>query len=161
MLAETRLVDTRPLTAEAFAPFGDVIDVPTKAGRKYYEDALGNLRPAARPSLSVVQREATTDRPLHSKMLERHEFSSQTFVPIDVGRWLIVVAPHASAGGPDVGRLQAFVAAGQQGVTYKPNTWHHGLTVLDRPGRFAVFMWRAGSQDEEFVPVPPFTVRIP
>ena len=26
---------------------------------------------------------------------------------------------------------------------------------------FAVFMWRAGTKDEEFVPVPPFTVRIP
>jgi ureidoglycolate lyase len=154
-------IDPQLLTREAFAPFGDVIDVPTEAGRKYYEDALGNLRPEARPSLSMTFRIETPDRPLTSELLERHEFSSQSFVPVDVGRWLIVVAPHAPAGGPDLGGLKAFIATGAQGVTYKPNTWHHGLTVLDRPGRFAVFMWRAGTKDEEFVPVQPFTIRIP
>ena len=94
-------------------------------------------------------------------MLERHEFSSQTFVPVDVGRWLIVVAPHAKAGGPDLAGLKAFVADGRHGVTYKANTWHHGLTTLDKPGSFAVFMWKAGKDDEEFVPVAPFTIRIP
>ena len=155
-------ITPQPLTREAFAPFGDVIDIPDRAGRSYYEDALGNLRPAARPSLSVSLKAETADRPLRAEMLERHEFSSQTFVPIDVQRWLIVVAPHAASGGPDLGGVRAFVATGKQGVTYKPNTWHHGLTVLDRPGRFAVFMWRDGSKgDEEFVPVKPFTIHIP
>jgi ureidoglycolate lyase len=151
-----------PLTKEAFAPFGDVIDVPEAPGRTYYEESLGNLRPEAHPSLSLSLRPQTSDRPLRAELLERHEFSSQTFVPIDVGRWLIVVAPHAAAGGPDLGGVKAFIATGKQGVTYRPNTWHHGLTVLDRPGRFAVFMWRAGGKgDEEFVPVAPFTIRIP
>jgi ureidoglycolate lyase len=152
----------QPLTPEAFAPFGEVIDVPEIAGRTYYEEALGNLRSEAHASLSLSLKAETPDRPLRAEMLERHEFSSQTFVPLDVGRWLIVVAPHARAGGPDLGGVKAFVASGKQGVTYRPNTWHHGLTVLDRPGRFAVFMWRVGGTgDEEFVPVKPFTVRIP
>ncbi|SJZ37405.1 ureidoglycolate lyase [Enhydrobacter aerosaccus] len=152
----------QPLTQAEFAPFGDVIDVPAEPGRKYYEEALGNLRPQARPSLSVSLRPETPDRPLRAELLERHEFSSQTFMPLDVGRWLVIVAPHAATGGPDVGQVKAFIANGRQGVTYRPNTWHHGLTVLDRPGRFAVFMWRDGSKgDEEFVPVEPFTVRIP
>jgi ureidoglycolate lyase len=151
----------QPLTQDAFAPFGDVIDVPQEAGRTYYEDALGNLRPQAKPSLSMSYRPPTPDRPLKSELMERHEFSSQTFVPVDVARWLIVVAPHAAKGGPDMAGARAFIATGKQGVTYKPNTWHHGLTTLDQPGRFAVFMWRAGSKDEEFVPVPAFTVKIP
>ena len=150
------------LTKDAFAPFGDVIDVPNEAGRTYYEDALGNLRPAARASLSVSLKPETPERPLRADLLERHEFSSQTFMPLDVGRWLIVVAPHAKAGGPDLASVRAFIATGKQGVTYRANTWHHGLTVLDRPGRFAVFMWRDGTKgDEEFVPVAPFTIRIP
>ncbi len=151
----------QPLTKEAFAPFGDVIDVPQQAGRTYYEDALGNLRPEAKASLSMTFRLPTPDRPLKSETMERHEFSSQSFVPVDVGRWLIVVAPHAVRGGPDMEKARAFVASGRQGVTYRPDTWHHGLTTLDKPGRFAVFMWRAGSKDEEFVPVAPFTVKIP
>ncbi|MBV8169560.1 MAG: ureidoglycolate lyase [Alphaproteobacteria bacterium] len=155
-------IQPQPLTREAFAPFGDVIDVPSEPGRTYYDDALGNLRPGAQPSLSLAVKAETPDRPLKAEMLERHEFSSQTFVPIDVARWLIVVAPHAAAGGPDFAGLKAFIATGQQGVTYKPNTWHPGLTVLDKPGRFAVFMWRVGGKgDEEFVPVTPFTIRIP
>jgi ureidoglycolate lyase len=150
------------LTQEAFAPFGDVIDAPNEPGRLYYEEALGNLRPAARPSLSHSLRPEARDRPLHAELLERHEFSSQTFLPLDVARWLIVVAPHARQGGPDLAGVRAFIADGRQGVTYRPDTWHHGLTVLDRPGRFAVFMWRDGSKgDEEFVPVTPFTIRSP
>jgi ureidoglycolate lyase len=152
----------QPLASNAFAPFGDVIDVPNEAGRRYYEDALGNLRPAARPSLSVSFKPETRERTLRAELLERHEFSSQTFMPLDVARWLVIVAPHAPQGGPDIDRAKAFIASGRQGVTYRPNTWHHGLTVLDRPGRFAVFMWRDGTKgDEEFVPVTPFTIRIP
>jgi len=120
----------QPLTREAFAPFGDVIDVPQQAGRTYYEDALGNLRGEAKPSLSMSFRVPTPDRPIRSELMERHEFSSQTFVPVDVARWLIVVAPHAARGGPDMANARAFIANGQQGVTYKPNTWHHGLTTL-------------------------------
>ncbi|UYN93511.1 MAG: ureidoglycolate lyase [Enhydrobacter sp.] len=152
----------QPLTREAFAPFGDVIDVPDQPGRNYYEEALGNLRPGAWPSLSVSLKGETSERPLRAELLERHEFSSQTFIPLDVARWLVMVAPHAPQGGPDVGAVRAFIATGKQGITYRPNTWHHGLTVLDRPGRFAVFMWRDGGKgDEEFVPVEPFVVRIP
>ena len=152
----------QPLTKEAFASFGDVIDVPEAPGRTYYNDALGNLRPDAQANLSLSLKAETPDRPLRSDYMERHEFSSQTFVPLDVERWLIVVAPHAKAGGPDLAGVKAFIANGKQGVTYRANTWHHGLTVLDKPGRFAVFMWRdGGKSDEEFVPVEPFIVRIP
>lgn len=161
MQIEARLVQAQPLTAEAFAPFGDVIDVPSEAGRKYYEDALGNLRAGAWPSLSISQREPVTERPVRAELLERHEFSSQTFMPIESGRWLVIVAPHAAAGGPDLSGVRAFIATGKQGVTYRPNTWHHGHTVLERTSRFAVFMFRdGGTGDEEFVPVPPFTIRV-
>lgn len=156
-------ITPQPLTKEAFAPFGDIIDMPTAAGRFYHDDALGDRRGAgAAPSLSLALKAPTPDRPFRSDMLERHAFSSQTFIPIEVGRWLIVVAPHAARGGPDTTKALAFIADGRVGVTYKADTWHHGLTTLDRPGRFAIFMWKDGTAgDEEFVPVPPFTVAIP
>src|SRR5437764_8556465 len=115
-------IEPQPLTKEAFAPYGDVIDMPNEAGRTYYEDALGNLRPDARPSLSVSLKAETPDRPLRAELLERHEFSSQTFVPIDVGRWLIVVAPHATAGGPALGGRKASIPSGKQGGTHRANT---------------------------------------
>jgi ureidoglycolate hydrolase len=50
-----------------------------------------------------------------------------------------------------------------EGVTYHMGEWHHPLTALDRPARFAVFMWRDGtSTDEEFRTLTaPFTVALP
>src|SRR5258708_16974161 len=112
----------QPLTKEAFAPFGDVIDVPKEAGRTYYEDALGNLRTQAKPSLSMSYRPPTPDRPLKSELMERHEFSSQTFVPVDVARWLIVVAPHAAKGGPDMAGPPALIPPRPHGRTHHPHT---------------------------------------
>ena len=56
----------QPLTKEAFAPFGDVIDVPEAPGRTYYNDALGNLRPDAQANLSLSLKAETPDRPLRS-----------------------------------------------------------------------------------------------
>ncbi|BBK36451.1 putative ureidoglycolate lyase [Allostella sp. ATCC 35155] len=150
------------LTAEAFAPYGDVLAAPDAPGRSYFEEGLGNLRPGAWPSLSLSLRAPAESLPLEAKLLERHEFSSQSFVAIDASRWIVIVCPHAADGGPDVARAVAFVAGQGEGVTYKPNVWHHGLTCLDRPGKFATFMWRDGTTgDEEFVPVAPFTVHVP
>lgn len=151
----------QPLTKQAFTPFGELFDIPQAPGRAYHDEWLGDRRAGAKPSLSLSLKPETPDRPVRVEMLERHEFSSQSFVPLDVGRWLIVVAPHAPRGGPDLSQVRAFIADGQHGITYKSNTWHHGLTTLDRPGRFAIFMWRdGGKDDEEFVPVEPFTIRI-
>jgi ureidoglycolate lyase len=155
-------VTARPLTAEAFAPFGDVLEAPPAPGRAYFDGGLGNLRPEARPSFSMASRDPFDGASIDVKELERHEFSSQTFLAIEAARWLIVVCPHAADGGPDASRALAFIASGGQGVTYRPDTWHHSLTVLDRPARFAVFMWRDGSTgDEQFVPVTPFTIDLP
>jgi ureidoglycolate lyase len=140
-----------PLSAERFAPFGEVLQIPHAAGRSYFDRALANLRPSARPSLSLSRKEQVSSLPLAATQMERHEFSSQSFVPIDVGRWLVVVAPHAERGGPDMAAARAFLAGPDQGVTYGANVWHHPLTILERVASFAVFMWLEGGKgDEEF-----------
>lgn len=154
------MVRVEPLTAEAFAPFGDVIERPGDVGRLYYSKALANGRPAAQPSLSLTMSRPIAGLPHTAVRMERHEFSSQSFVPIEVARYLVVVAPHDASGRPDGARMKAFLARGDQGVTYGMNVWHHPLAVLDRPGRFAVFMWLVGGPgDEEFVDLPqPITI---
>lgn len=146
------------LTAEAFAPFGEVLAAPAAPGRRYFEGAPANGRPGAWPSLSLSCREPSSP---HAVQMERHRFSSQSFVPLDPVRWLVLVAPHAEGGGPDMAQAMAFVVGPGQGVTYRADVWHHGLTVLDRPARFAVFMWRDGTGgDEEFVDVAPVSVEV-
>ncbi len=147
-----RTIATEPLTAVSFAPFGQVIEHPADFDRIYFSEALGNARGGAKPSLSVSHARSLATAHLVATKLERHEFSSQSFVPIDVSRYLVIVAPHGADGQPDATRLKAFLARGDQGVTYGMNVWHHPMTALDRPARFAVFMWLDGGRgDEEFV----------
>ncbi len=152
-----------PLTATAFAPFGEVLETPAEPGRTYFETALANRRPGAWPSLSLSRKAPLAALPLASTVMERHRHSSQSFIPMEAGRWLVIVAPHhAASGGPDMARARAFVARPDQGVTYGADVWHHPSTVLDREARFAVFMWRDGGPgDDEFVEVAPFTVELP
>ena len=90
--------------------------------------------------------------PFTAVEMERHRFSSQTFLPLDVARYLVLVAPNAEGGGPDMARARAFVADGSQGISYAAGTWHHPMTVFDRIGSFAVLTWLdGGPQDEQFV----------
>lgn len=147
-----------PLTTEAFAPFGEVLACPEEPGRVYIEAALDNRRAHAKPSLSFSTKEPAA-LPLASTTMERHLHSSQSFVPMGAGRWLVLVAPHGADGGPDMTKARAFLARPDQGVTYGANVWHHPSTVFDRIARFAIFMWKDGtSDDDEFVQVAPFTV---
>ena len=115
-----------------------------------------------KPSISAVWPGRMTVVPLISSTMERHPFSSQSFIPLDAGPWLVAVAPHASGGGPDMAQARAFVARPDQGVTYAADVWHHPFTVLERPARFAVLMWKEGTpSDDEFVEVAPFQIILP
>jgi ureidoglycolate lyase len=153
-------IKARVLTAEAFAPFGDVVEAPAHSGRAYFSTSLANLRPAAPAKLWMLTKQPSPFLPLRIETLERHAYSSQTFVPIEIGRWLVVVSPSDARGGPDVTRAQAFLPTARQGVSYRPNVWHSGLHVFDQVARLTVFMWLDGTAaDEEIVPVAPFIVR--
>ncbi|MEQ1612524.1 MAG: ureidoglycolate lyase [Hyphomicrobiaceae bacterium] len=155
------MIRCEELTTEAFAPFGQVIETPAGPGRAYFSEALESGRPGARPSLSMAYR-APSPLPLTATTMERHQYSSQSFVATDVSRWLVLVAPHAATGGPDMSRARAFLPKPGQGITFGADVWHHPLTVFDRPGTFALFMWLDGSKtDEEFFTLPtPMLVEI-
>jgi ureidoglycolate lyase len=149
----------KALTAEAFASFGDVVEAPAQSGRAYFSGSLGNLHATAAPKLWLLTKQPSPFLPLRIDKLERHAFSSQSFVPIDIGRWLVVVAPSDAQGGPDVAQAKAFMPSAGQSVSYRPNVWHSGLHVFDRVAHLAVFMWLDGTpNDEEIVPVSPFMV---
>lgn len=148
------------LTEGSFAPFGEVLSVPTANGRYDAGAALSSTRPGARPNLTFSQRDAVC-LPFRVHRMERHRFSSQSFIPLGPARFLVLVAPHAQAGGPDMAKAEAFLAGPGQGVTYRADTWHQPMAVLDGPTRFAVLIWLDGTvADEEFVDVAPFTLAI-
>ncbi|WP_107676397.1 ureidoglycolate lyase [Agrobacterium sp. LAD9] len=146
------------LTQEAFAPFGTVLSVPLTPGWDRIHDAVQNLRDTAKLNLAVGLAEPKAF-PLHSNKMERHRYSSQTFVPMDAESWLVMVAPDAPDGRPDMHNARAFLANANQIVTYNKDVWHHPAIVFNRPARFTVLTWKDDSADDvELVDVPSFEV---
>jgi ureidoglycolate lyase len=138
-----------PLTAAAFAPFGDVIEIAGRPSRSINEgtcerfDDLAEvdvLEQSGKPLISIFQSQART-LPLPVRILERHPLSSQAIIPLDGLPFLVIVAASAGAPGADVppaSAIRAFRASGAQGVNYRRNTWHHALIALQRTCHFLV-----------------------
>lgn len=143
-----RTILAEPITAGAFAPFGELLVPPDGFSRHYFDASLSNARSSARPSLSVAVAEPIKSLPLEAVQMERHAFSSQSFVPMDAERYLAIVAPHAAGGGPDTDRARAFLVAGRYGITFRADVWHHPMAVLDRPSTFAIVMWLDGGEGD-------------
>ena len=152
-----------PLEASGFSAFGEVIQAPPEGRRQFFNERLENNRPAARVDLSLATITPVDRLPLPATVMERHPFSSQTFLPLKASRYLVIVAPDGDHGGPDLAGVRAFVAGGDQGITYRCGVWHHGVTVLDEAAVIAVLMWCDGSSgDEEFLDLDtPFEVVLP
>lgn len=131
----------RPLTATAFASFGDVIELGDspdfminngKCGRHH---DLANIDfQGGKTGISLFEGQPYT-LPLSLKMMERHPLGSQAFLPLSDAPFLIIVA-HDNNGQP--AQPQAFISNGKQGVNYHRNVWHGVLTPLDHPQVFAV-----------------------
>ncbi|MEQ1769565.1 MAG: ureidoglycolate lyase [Devosia sp.] len=83
--------------------------------------------------------------------LERHPHSTQSFVPIRAGRWVVVLASTLSDGSPDIAGARAYLAGPNDAICIGHNVWHAGLTVLDGPAEFAMMMWRATAGDDGIV----------
>ena len=136
-----------PLLHDAFAPFGAIVRAPAETGRIPIAAALQNLRAGAQPTLTA-SRSLPATLPLTSQVMERHRCSTQTFLPLDAARYLVVVAPRGSGGGPDMKSARSILVPGDIGISYRADTWHHAHLVLDRPASFAVLMWRDGTADD-------------
>lgn len=150
----TRVLRLQALTAAAFAPYGDIVEPPEPGARHALDAGLSAARAGTTARLSF-NHPMPSALPLMATEMERHPWSSQTFIPIDVSRWVVMVAPDRG-GAPDPDGIIGFLAAGDQAVNYHVNTWHHPLRTLDRPGRFAVLMWTTGvkADDEAWSTLP-------
>ena len=132
-----------PLTREAFAPFGDVIElegakqIPINLGTtiRYHDLANVDVGDAGGRTLVNLFRGQPRTLPFEVKMLERHPLGSQAFIPFDEKPYLVVVAP---AGNLDPQGIRAFVTSGWQGVNYAKGVWHHPLIALGEVSDFIV-----------------------
>lgn len=131
-----RELTPEPLTAEAFAPFGRVIEASDAAvkldinqGHAVRYDRLADIDVADGGGIPIVS--LFRARPLGELVLEtfeRHPLGSQTFVPLSGRPYLVAVAP---AGRFDPAAIRLFRAEGHQGVHYRKGVWHHFLLVLE------------------------------
>ncbi|MGR3497615.1 MAG: ureidoglycolate lyase [Limimaricola soesokkakensis] len=135
-------IRTEPLTREAFAPFGDVIEAagaPDKiinAGLcgRHHDLARLDFGSDGRAGISVFDAKPRA-LPYTLDLVERHPDGSQAFIPLSLASFLVIVAPDED-GRP--GRPRAFVTTPGQAVNLLRNTWHGVLTPLEAPGLFAV-----------------------
>lgn len=138
-----RTIVIEPLTREAYAPFGQVIEIegahhyPINAGmtERYHDLArveLGGVH--ARPLVSIARGQPYA-LPLTLKMVERHPLGSQAFYPLAQRPFLSIVCPD-EAGIP--GTPRAFMCAPGQGINMAMNTWHGVLTPLGEVTDFLI-----------------------
>ena len=132
-----RVVRIEPLTAHAFAPYGDVLEA-TGDFRLINEGLCQRHHDRARldfsdgqPGISIFKAQARS-LPYALTLIERHPLGTQAFIPMTEHPFLVIVSD-----GPDA-TPRAFRTNGQQGINLHRGTWHGVLTPLLDPGLFAV-----------------------
>jgi len=135
------IIVIQPLTKDAFAPYGDVIDTAGAPDKIINQGKCGRYHDRAtidfgsgRAGLSLFHAEPRS-LPLALHMVERHPDGSQAFIPMSEHGFLVIVAPDED-GAP--GRPVAFESAPGQAINFHRGTWHGVLTPLSQPGLFAV-----------------------
>jgi ureidoglycolate lyase len=132
-----------PLTAAAFAPFGQVIEA--RGAHQLINDGdaerfhdLAQIDTAADGGRTLVNifRARPHALPLKLKLVERHQLGSQLFMPLSRQRFLVVVS--AAGPAPPAEQLRCFLACAGQGVNLARGTWHHPLLALDTGGDYLV-----------------------
>ena len=160
-----RELTPEPLTAEAFAQFGSVIEASDDAvridinqGHAVRYDRLAEVDVADGGGTGVIS--LFRARPLESlvlKVFERHPLGSQSFVPLGGKPYLVAVAP---AGDFDPAKVRLFRAEVHQGVHYRKGVWHHFLLVLEECDFLVVDRAGPGDNCEEVVLAPADEIRV-
>lgn len=143
-----------PLTAAAFAPYGEVVEavggslgINAGTAARFPDLAQLDAGPNGRLAVSLF-RAAPRALPFRLQVIERHPLGSQMFFPIGETPYVVVVAPAGPP--PAVTDLRAFLARPGQGVNFARGVWHHPLIALFKPSEFLVIdrIGEGGNCDE-------------
>ncbi len=152
----SRTVVAEPLSSSSFAPFGSVVSAGLSSGSTANQGTavrfdrcalVAGTRPAATANMAVF-RSTAKSLPFSVQLLERHPCSTQAFLPMICTRFLVVVAPTAADGGPDIDGLRSFVCGPGQGISYGIGVWHHPIIALDGDADFVMVAFEDGSVDD-------------
>jgi len=144
----------KALTAEDFAPYGEVVS--TESARKsfsmnydlatrYYDVADIDIEEReGKTCISLVHSNAITF-PFKPKVMEYHPHGSQLFYPLCESPFLILVGTPAKT--LDASKVELFISNGKQGVNYNKNVWHHYLMPLNDGSQFMVVDRKANDKN--------------
>jgi ureidoglycolate lyase len=139
-----RVLKPEPLTAAAFAPYGDVIECGAGAEQKninygntvrFHDLAALDLTAGQGRAIVSIFRSTPLPKPIDIKIMERHPLSSQAFYPLSGHPYLVVVAEKGEFS-PE--KIRVFLAGPTQGVNYHKGTWHHFSLALEEVSDFLV-----------------------
>ena len=133
------ILKPEPLTAESFAPFGELVSVRGKpiminngTTERYHNLAQVTVGAAPQSGQGIISifRAQPRTLPMNISMMERHPLGSQAFLPSSGEPYLVLVC--LGSDEPDPASFKLFLATGEEGVNYKANCWHHPLLALNR-----------------------------
>lgn len=134
----SRTLITEPLTAQAFAPYGDVLEATGTPDKMINQAMCGRFHDRARldfgdarAGISIFHAQPRSF-PYTLDLVERHPEGSQAFIPMTQHPFLVIVT-----ASPDA-KPRAFLTNGAQGINLHRGIWHGVLTPLHAPGLFAV-----------------------
>lgn len=134
-------IHSQLLTAQAFAPFGDVLECAGDPDILINQGMCDRFHDRAKLDFGdgcagiSIFRAKLRSLPYQLELVERHPKGSQAFVPLCEYPFLVVVAADDDSVP---GRPQAFITTPGQGINFHRNTWHGILAPLQGSGIFAV-----------------------
>jgi len=151
-----------PLTAAAFAPYGDVIEVAGAPDKIINAGMCGRYHDLARmdfsdgiAGISLFDAKAR-HLPYVFDLVERHPAGSQAFIPMTQTRFMVIVADDQD--GVPV-NPKAFLTSLGQSINLHRGVWHGVLAPFDAAGQFAVVdRIGAGANLEEYTFETPYVI---
>ena len=142
MQNHTITLTPKPLTAEAFTAFGDVISEASASNQflinedntTRYHDLADVQVGDGKAIISIfAAKPFQADGVVH--LMECHPLGSQAFFPLHQQEYLVIVAPKGEFA-PEL--VECFHVKGNQGVNFHTGVWHHYCTTLTAPASFLV-----------------------
>jgi ureidoglycolate lyase len=134
-------IQSHPITADAFAPYGDILEADGIADKMINQGRCERYHDLAKlefvdghTGVSIFKSEIYS-LPFKLELVERHPEGSQAFIPMSHHPFLVIVADDHNNTPINP---QAFITTEGQGINLHRGVWHGVLCPLYNPGLFAV-----------------------
>ena len=139
-MPKTHKLKVEPMTAESFAPFGELIDIKDRPSDERIIAPLG-YRAEGRTTLAALW------QPFQGRtfwQLERHFGVTQSFIQLGGSPAVVAVAaptdPDDQLAVPEPDQVRAFLIDPEKGYSFSVGTWHslHRYVLAPPGATFAV-----------------------